>query len=149
MLTDRPQPGSAGRQPSRRRDRHGRGMRGPLAVRGPLAPTGVPVARSRAQRFDDMVLDALERLERRLPDELTSVEVAVEEVPPPDRLLLSDDIPLGAVLTTGNGPRIVIYRRPIELRAGGRAELAALVSDVVLEQVAELLGRHPEDIDPG
>jgi predicted Zn-dependent protease with MMP-like domain len=124
-------------------------MRGPLAVRGPLAPTGVPVARSRAQRFDDLVLDALERLERRLPDELASVEVAVEEVPPPDRLLLSDDIPLGAVLTAGNGPRIVVYRRPIELRAGGRTELAALVSDVVLEQVAELLGRHPDDIDPG
>lgn len=124
-------------------------MRGPLAVRGPLAPTGVPVARSRAQRFDDLVLDALERLERRLPNELSSVEVAVEEVPGPDRLHLSDDVPLGAVIPTSNGPRIVIYRRPIELRAGGRTELAALVSDVVLEQVADLLGRHPDDIDPG
>jgi hypothetical protein len=42
-----------------RRDRHGRGLR------GRLVPDGVPLARSRAEQFDDLVLDAVEDLERR------------------------------------------------------------------------------------
>lgn len=140
--------GPPGSPQSRRRDRHGRGMRGPLAVRGPLAPSGVPVARSRAQRFDDLVLDALERLERRFSAELSGVEIAVEDVPDPYRSSSSEDVPLGAVVTSREHPRIVVYRRPIELRAAGRGELAALVGEVVLEQVAELLGMDPDEIDP-
>src|SRR5437763_1122070 len=60
----------------RRRDRHGRGLR------GPLSPPGTPLARSRAQVFDDLVLDAVERLEQRWSQQLAELEVAVEEVPP-------------------------------------------------------------------
>jgi predicted Zn-dependent protease with MMP-like domain len=41
------------------------------------------VARSRAERFDEAVLDALERLERRWATELGGVQVLVEDVPPP------------------------------------------------------------------
>jgi predicted Zn-dependent protease with MMP-like domain len=44
--------------------------------------------------------------------------------------------------------RIVVYRRPVETRAHGGDELAELVQDVVTEQVADLLGRSPEEIDP-
>lgn len=141
---------SVGRRAGRRRDRHGRGMRGPLAVRGPLAPAGVPVARSRAQRFDEFVLDAVEELERRFAQELDGVEFAVEDVPDPRRDHGLDDVPLGAVLTAERGEpaRIVLYRRPIELRAIGTSELSALVHDVVVEQVAELLGLGPNEIDP-
>ena len=123
-------------------------MRGPLAVGGPLAPAGVPVNRSRSQRFDELVLDALERLERRLPTQLLEVDVAVEDVPDTDRAIFdADDVPLGEVLSSSSRPRIVIYRRPIELRAAGTEELAALVGTVVAEQVAELLGIHPDDIE--
>src|SRR5690349_15109984 len=64
------------RPPSRsRRDRHGRGLR------GRLVPDGVPLARSRAEQFDDLVLDAVEDLERRWERELAGVEFAVEDVP--------------------------------------------------------------------
>jgi hypothetical protein len=42
----------------------------------------------------------------------------------------------------------VLFRRPIELRCDDRAELAALVLTVLVEQVSELLGRSPEEIDP-
>ena len=58
-----------------RRDRHGRGLR------GRLVPDGVPLARSRAEQFDDLVLDAVEDLERRWEKELAGVEFAVEDVP--------------------------------------------------------------------
>ncbi len=136
-----PARGSAGR--ARRRDRHGRGLR------GPLAPPEVPLPRSRSQRFDDLVLDAVERLERRLGDELSGIEFAVEEVPGLgdwDR----DWVPLGRSFTGAGArpPRVVVYRRPIETRVQGERELRLLVHDVVVEEVADLLGRQPEDIDP-
>jgi predicted Zn-dependent protease with MMP-like domain len=43
-------------------------------------------------------------------------------------------------------PRIVLYRRPLELRADDRDTLADLVHDVIIEQVANLLGLDPDDL---
>jgi hypothetical protein len=42
----------------------------------------------------------------------------------------------------------VIYRRPIEARAHDQRELTAIVQDVVVEQVAALFGKTPEELDP-
>lgn len=44
--------------------------------------------------------------------------------------------------------QIVIYRRPVEIRTKNRDERALLVHEVVVEQVAELLGLAPESVDP-
>jgi len=146
---------------SRSRDRRGRGLR------GRLVPQTVPLARSRAAQFDDLVLDTVEDLELRWQRELDGVEFAVEDVPylttaSPDELVHGSD-----VLEDGNVPlarllparlsesghrlpaRIVLYRRPLEIRARDRSDLADLVHEVVVDQVAVLLGRDPEDIDPG
>ncbi|TYP89887.1 metallopeptidase family protein [Blastococcus xanthinilyticus] len=148
------------RRPARsRRDRHGRGLR------GRLVPTQVPLSRSRAEQFDDLVLDAVEDLERRWERELAGVEFAVEDVPwvertDPDEAELDSDVlddggvPLARLLPARREqgqevpPRIVVYRRPLELRANDRDDLADLVRDVVVDQVATLLGRDPEEIDP-
>jgi predicted Zn-dependent protease with MMP-like domain len=62
----------------RRRDRHGRGLR------GVLVPEDVPLHRTRAERFDDLVLQALARLEPQWEAHLSGVEFAVEEIPPAD-----------------------------------------------------------------
>ncbi|GAA2055840.1 metallopeptidase family protein [Catenulispora yoronensis] len=138
----------AGPEPRRRkhtRDRRGRGLR------GPLAPPQVPLALTRAEQFDELVLDAVERLERRWP-RLSEVELAVEEVPPADAEHWSEEaVPLGRVLADrpGEPVRIVIYRRPVEARAAGRPELADLVYEVVVEQVAELMGIEPDEVDQG
>ncbi|MEV1006640.1 metallopeptidase family protein [Streptomyces sp. NPDC049881] len=141
-------PGPAGRH--RHRDRHGRGMR------GPVAPPQVPLAVSRADTFDSLVHDSAERLRRRLP-ELDDVVFAVLDVPllPPEggggtRGVSPDAVPLGGVLRgKGTRPdRIVVYRRPVELRSRDRDECAQLVHDVVVEQAAELLGLAPESVDP-
>ncbi len=75
MATDPSRP-SAGRPAGRRRDRRGRGLR------GELAPRGVPLARTRSEEFDDLILDAVEDLERSWASELADVEFAVEDVPP-------------------------------------------------------------------
>jgi predicted Zn-dependent protease with MMP-like domain len=61
---------------TRRRDRHGRGLR------GVLAPQDVPLHRTRAERFDDLVLQAVARLEPQWEAHLAGVEFAVEEIPP-------------------------------------------------------------------
>jgi Zincin-like metallopeptidase len=61
--------------PVRRRDRHGRGLR------GSLVPPGVPLHRTRSERFDDLVLLAVSQLEPRWEAELSGIEFAVEEIP--------------------------------------------------------------------
>jgi hypothetical protein len=43
----------------------------------------------------------------------------------------------------------VVYRRPVETRVSDPRDVAALVADIVTEQVAGLLGVPPEELDPG
>lgn len=134
----------------RHRDRHGRG------ARGPLAPTHVPLVSTPTQRFDDIVLDAVEHVEARWHDRLASVDFAVEEVPPSaddgewEDEISSAGVPLARLLAAGSGrrARIVIYRRPLELRAVDRDDLEDLVHDIVVEEVAHYLGLDPSEVDP-
>ncbi|WP_274559205.1 metallopeptidase family protein [Streptomyces spiramyceticus] len=133
----------------RRRDRHGRGMR------GPVAPPQVPLSTSRAAAFGDLVQDSVERLERRWP-QLAEVDFLVLDVPPaagggegPD-MWPSEHVPLGGMMpaTSAHPARIVVYRRPVEIRTKSRDERALFVHEIVVEQVAELLGLAPESVDP-
>ncbi|MFD5391063.1 metallopeptidase family protein [Streptomyces sp. NPDC056669] len=134
-------------------------------MRGPIAPPQVPLSVSRAESFVDLVQDSAERLERRWP-QLSGVDFTVLEVPTselggpgpgggPDGHGGPDgwdgeSVPLGRFIAAhGDAPdRIVIYRRPVEIRAKNRDERALLVHEVVVEQVAELLGLAPESVDP-
>jgi predicted Zn-dependent protease with MMP-like domain len=138
----------------RRRDRHGRGLRGRL-----VSPA-VPLYRTRSQQFDDMVLDAVARLEGRWEAEMTGVEFAVQEVPEADELT-DDSVPLPLARTAPGSPesadparpatpaRIIVYRRPLLARAENEGELSDLVFDVVVEEFADFLGIEPESVDPG
>lgn len=116
-------------------------------MRGPLAWPRVPVMSTRRERFDDLVLDAAETVERRLGHSL-GLELAVEEVPPSDPAPWEHGVPLGRLFPAERAlpARLVLYRRPIEQRAHDDAELAAIVYEVVAEQVARMLGRDPEDL---
>ena len=155
----------------RRRDRHGRGLRGPLVP--PTVSIGgrvlrVPAAQTRGERFDDLVLDAVEDLEQRWAAELEGVEFAVEDVPAVplegapvyDEDVVADEtaggvVPLGRLRPAGvdargrrTAARVVVYRRPLEARAADRNDLADLVHDVVVDQVARLLQIDPDEVDP-
>lgn len=139
-----------------------------------LAPPGVPLHRSRSQRFDELVLEAVARLEPRWEAQLSGVEFAVEEIPPPDPPGIGPEsvslsrldpgspglglpglgLPGMGPPRTGDGavarpPRIVVYRRPLSARADSEDELSELVFEVVVEEFARLLGVDPEDVDPG
>ena len=130
---------------ARRRDRHGRGLR------GPLVPPHLPAWRTRAERFDELVVSTADDLARHWP-QVGSIQFAVEEVPPSDPAPWEHGVVLGrgfaARPRAGLSSRIVIYRRPVASRAQGDNELTELVRRVVVEQVALMLGRSPEEIDP-
>ena len=128
----------------------------------------IPASQTRGERFDDLVLDAVEDLERRWATELEGVEFAVEDVPAVaaddnagyDEDVVADEtaggaVPLGRLLPAGvdargrpTAARVVVYRRPLEARASDRDDLADLVHDVVVDQVARLLQIDPDEVDP-
>jgi predicted Zn-dependent protease with MMP-like domain len=121
----------------------------------------LPAARSRAERFDALVLEALEPIEARWRTELTQLDVAVDDVPdvqPTDRedgdVVEDGNVPLARLMAAGvdtagvpTRARIVLYRRPLEARAKDGADLSDLVHDVLVEQVANYLGLDPDVID--
>ena len=143
----------------KRRDRRGRG------VRGLLFPATLPAARSRSERFDAIVLDALEPIDARWYTELERLDVAVDEVPEitdcdPATVTWGSDVvedgkvPLARLIPAGvdraglpTRARIVLYRRPLENRAQGGGDLSDLVHEVLVEQVASYLGVDPDLID--
>ena len=131
--------------PARRRDRHGRGLR------GPLLPPILPAWRTRAELFDELVTSAADDLARDWP-QVARIQFAVEEVPPSDPAPWERGAVLGrgfaAEPRAGLPARVVVYRRPVTSRTADEEELADLVRRVVVEQVALMLGRRPEEIDP-
>jgi predicted Zn-dependent protease with MMP-like domain len=151
----------AQRRSPRRRDRRGRGLR------GLIYPPSTPAARTRAEKFDALVLEALEPIELRWGSELAELDLAVDEVPEVDEtspddvvwaqgVLADVGVPLARLVPAGVDPeglpsraRIVLYRRPLEARARGGEDLADLLHEVLVEQVAEYLGIEPDAIDGG
>ncbi|MBN9108518.1 MAG: metallopeptidase family protein [Pseudonocardia sp.] len=149
------------RRSPRRRDRRGRGLR------GLLYPVSLPASRTRAERFDQLVLEALEPIELRWGPELAELDLAVDEVPEVDEtspdevvwgagVLADVGVPLAQLVPAGvdhrglpSRARIVIYRRPLEARARGGADLADLLHEVLVEQVAEYLNIEPDAVDGG
>jgi predicted Zn-dependent protease with MMP-like domain len=112
----------------------------------------VPAMVTRAEQFDELVLDAAGRMEHHAGTALGDLEFAVEDVPPSDPAPWeSSEVPLGRLFAgAGKMPaRIVVYRRPVETRTNDDRELAALINDVVVEQVASLLGVDPRELDAG
>ncbi len=122
-------------------------MRGPAIT--PSLP-GRPELPTRGERFDELVLETVRDIDTRWQDRLGLVEYAVEDTPQLPDDWSGETVPL-ASLVRGQGTtptRLVLFRRPIEHRCESRADLEAMVLTVVVEQVAELLGIEPEDVDP-
>ena len=129
-------------------------------------PPTVPGWRTRAERFDMAVLEAYEPIELRWQERVSKLDVAVDEIPrispkdpdnvqwPPEVLAdgpiaLARLIPAG-VDVRGNSTRarIVLFRKPIERRAKDVDELAELLHELLVAQVATYLGVEPSVIDP-
>jgi hypothetical protein len=121
-------------------------MRGPAVL--PRVP-GRPELRTPRERFDDLVLAIVGEIDARWQDRLGLVEYAVEDAPQIPDDWSGDGVPL-ASLVRGSGARhtrLVVFRRPIEHRCETRGDLEALLLTVIVEQIAELLGIPPSDVD--
>ena len=142
-----------------RRDRHGRG------VRGPLLPTKIPRYRRRPELFDAAVLEAYAPIQQQFTVELESLDIAVDTIPRmrlnmdwdsfPPEVVVDGPVPLGRIIQAGidihgypTRARIVIFRMPIEQRVQGAKERQELLTIVLTQLVAQYLGITPEDIDP-
>jgi predicted Zn-dependent protease with MMP-like domain len=75
----------------------------------------------------------------------------LEPIGPVEDEIESAGVPLARLLPAraGQPARIVLYRRPLELRAVDRLDLEDLVHDIVVEEVAHFLGLAPDVVDPG
>lgn len=136
----------------RRRDRHDRGLRGPLALPNDYTGRAVRLRRapSRHEFFTECMTDAVRRIQGTCPGGLDGVDIGVQEVPTLDGAWIDDRVPLAVAVeaTSAQSAQIVIYRRPLEHRAGSRSELRDLVHRTMVEQLAALTARHVREIDP-
>ena len=137
---------------SSRRDRHGRGLRGPLVLPNQLGVRRAAPLRpaTRVAFFDDSVDGAVERVSRQCPEALVGISVGVEDVPNFDPSWAGGRVPLASAVEAGAGrpAQVVLYRRPLEHRAASREGLRILVYRTVVEQLSALTGRSVEEIDP-
>jgi predicted Zn-dependent protease with MMP-like domain len=135
-------------------------------MRGPLLPQTVPGWRSRAERFDMAVLEAYEPIEQRWQERVATLDVAVDEIPRlspkdpdavqwPPEVIADGPIALARLIPAGvdvrgnpTRARIVLFRKPIERRAKDSDELADLLRELLVAQVATYLGVEPSVIDP-
>lgn len=141
------------------RDRHGRGLR------GPLLPQATPRFHTRSEQFDTAVLEAYAPIANAFPQELSNLDIAVDTVPRmrlsatdtifPDEIVADGPVPLGRVIPAGvdrrgipTRPRIVVFRKPIEARCVNKEERSEILSMVLTTLVANHLGIDPTDIDP-
>lgn len=130
----------------RRRDRHGRGLRGRLM----LPP--LPGARTRSEHFDDLVVESADRLQDIWGGSLDRVQFAVDEIPGAleDLAALGQPVPMASLRPAESNSlaTITVYRRPIVQATDNDEELREIVHDSVVEQVALLLNLTPESVDP-
>lgn len=125
-----------------RRDRHGRGLRGPLLTHR------IPGYVSRAKEFTNLMSNALDDLDQRFGASLAQITFATESIPNlRDLVLNNDEVALGRTDAT-RPVRIVLYIEPIRMRAQNKADLDRIIRDVLAEQLSPLLGMRPEKIDP-
>lgn len=92
----------------------------------------------------------VERCERRWGEAVRAIQFATEDVPLVPAYWKDERVPFAAVSpAVGDAPaRIVVFRRPVESHARGRTDRLLLLHEVVLDQLAELWGTEPDELDP-
>ena len=133
----------------RSRDRHDRGMHGPVALPDSNNRKTVPLRPlSRVEYFNQCVKQALATIAEVDPHALDGMVVGVEDVPLLKTAWSGDRVPMSAALEPSkNRPaQIVIYQRPLEHRASSRSALRSLVHRTIVEQLSALTGRPVSDL---
>lgn len=128
-----------------RRDRHGRGPR------GPILPMTIPGWRTRSDQFDDLLGWELGEYSRHLGPVLDRYDFAVMDVPGADPAPWESGAPLARYLPFERPAkihgRIIFYRMPILNAMRSHPDPRMLIHSIVTSQLAAALNRLPEDID--
>lgn len=113
-----------------------------------------------------LVLEAFAPVDSRWHERLSKLDIAVDEVPKiraldpdsvtwPPEVVAEGPVPLSRLVPAGvdrhgnaTRARLVLFRRPLELRAKHPDDLVDLMHEVLVRQVATYLGVEPEVIDP-
>ena len=133
----------------RSRDRHDRGMHGPVALPDSNNRKTVPLRPlSRVEYFNQCVKQALATIAEVDPHALDGMVVGVVDVPLLKTAWSGDRVPMSAALEPSkNRPaQIVIYQRPLEHRASSRSALRSLVHRTIVEQLSALTGRPVSEL---
>ncbi len=137
----------------KRRERHGRGLRGPLATVNPFTGTVVPArhAARGAAFFAECLQAAVTRGLADCPRAFVGVDIGFEDIPSNLENWWSDRIPLAAAVSAegGRNAQVVLFRRPLEHRASSHAELRMLVYQALIEQLSALTGIGLDELAPG
>ncbi len=134
------------------RNRHLRGLRGPLARTSPLLGETLPLRRRESSRdfFTGSIAQSLSRISKDCPAALADVAIGVEDIPTLSGAWTQELVPLAAATsaTAASCATVTLYRRPLEFRANSRRELDILVYRTIVEQLAALTGLEVSTIDP-
>lgn len=136
-----------------RRDRHDRGIRGPLSLPNPLTGPAVrvPGRVSSADFFVKALTKSVQHVTKICPECLAGIDIGIEDVPSISFDWAGvEEIPLAVAsdATATRPARIVLFRRPLERRADSRQDLLDLVHLTLAEQLAALTGYSLRDIGP-
>lgn len=100
-----------------------------------------------AAHFEDLVSESIASLTPDWGHTLARVAIEIAELPDLEFLHPEPqevpEIPLARL----DPNRLTLFRHPITIRCNDGADLQALILDVIIEQVAELAGVEPEDVD--
>jgi predicted Zn-dependent protease with MMP-like domain len=109
------------------------------------------------RRFERLVDDAVGSLPGELLDYLDNVQITIEDVPPADPMGEGDELLLGLYQgiprterELGGGwlpDRITLFRRPLEARARTKRELADIVRETVVHEIAHHFGIDDDRLD--
>lgn len=136
----------------RRRDRHGRGLRGPLASPNPLTGSTVRVPRRPrgVALFAECVQAAVSKGVADCPRAYVGVDIGFEEIPANLTDWWLDQVPLAVARSSapGRNAAVVLFRRPLEHRAVNTAELRRIVHRTLIEQLSALTGIPVEELYP-
>lgn len=136
----------------RRRDRHGRGLRGPLSSANTLSGSPMPIRTPPrgAALFAQCLKASVAKGVATCPRAFVGVDIGFEEIPNNLNTWWADQVPLAAATSAepGQNARVVLFRRPLEHRANTPAELRQLVHRTLAEQLSALTGIGLDELAP-
>ncbi len=127
----------------RRKDRHGRGPR------GPRFHPALPAWSTRKEQFYEHVVEAVQEMAAR-EEAVAGIEFGIQEVPPSGPAEWeTHDVVLARVFPRdrrrGLADRIVVYRQPIMARVL-EEDLPVALRVLLAERICEVLDVYPEDL---